>query len=57
MNNIKSKVELSIEINDLELIGELNILLQELSMELDELILYSIQKLIYDIKFIRNLRN
>lgn len=57
MDNIKSKVELSIEINDLELIGELNILLQELSMELDELILYSIQKLIYDIKFVRNLRN
>jgi len=57
MNQINSKVILNIEIEDLELISKLNILSQELSIELNELVLYSIKKIIYDIEYIRELRN
>lgn len=57
MNQINSKVILNIEIEDLELISKLNILSQELSISLNELVLDSIKKLIYDIEYIRKLRN
>lgn len=56
MNQINSKVILNIEIEDLELISKLNILSQELSISLNELVLDSIKKLIYDIEYIRKLR-
>lgn len=57
MKNIESKLILNIEINNLELVTQLNNLSEELNIELDDLILHAIQKMIYDIKFVRDLRN
>ena len=57
MKTINSKIIINLEINDLDLISKLNILSQELSITIDELIMYSIEKMIYDIEYVRTLRN
>lgn len=57
MKDIKAKIILDIEIENVELISQLNVFSQELSLSLDEIILYAIEKLIYDIKFVRKLRD
>ena len=57
MCNLKSKVILNIEINDLELISELSRLSIELNISQEELIKTSIAKLIKDIEYVRRLRH
>ncbi|CAI3543117.1 MAG: hypothetical protein ACLUC0_06190 [Clostridium neonatale] len=57
MENIEAKIILNIEIKDTRLINELNNISQELSLELKEFILYAIEKMLYDITFVRKLRN
>lgn len=57
MDSINSKIILNVEINNIDLISKLNILSQEMSRPLDDLILYSIEKLLFDIEFIRKVRN
>ncbi len=57
MKTINSKIMVNLEINDFDLISKLNILSQELSITIDELIMYSIEKMIYDIEYVRRLRN
>ena len=54
---LKSKVILNIEINDLDLISELNTISTELNISQEELIKASIEKLLKDIQYVRNLRN
>ncbi len=54
---LKSKVILNIEINDLDLISELNNISTELNISQEELIKASIEKLLKDIQYVRNLRN
>lgn len=56
MNDINSKLILNIEIKNPDLISELNFITMELSLTFDEFILYSLNKLISDIKFVRDLR-
>lgn len=57
MENIKAKIILNVEIRDTRLINELNNISQELSLELNEFILCAIEKMLYDITFVRKLRN
>lgn len=57
MKDIKAKIILDIEIENVDLISQLNVFSQELSLSLDEIILYAIEKLIYDIKYVRKLRD
>lgn len=57
MENIEAKIILNIEIENIDLISQLNIVSQELSKSLEELIVYSLEKLLYDIKFVRELRD
>lgn len=57
MCNLKSKVILNIEINDLELISQLSRLSIELNISQEELIKTSIEKLIKDIEYVRSLRH
>ncbi|KOA20327.1 hypothetical protein CLHOM_12390 [Clostridium homopropionicum DSM 5847] len=55
-DNLDAKVILSIEIKNPDLVSELTTISMELSLPLDELIINSIEKMIYDIKFVRSLR-
>ena len=57
MENIEAKIILNIEIKDTRLTNELNNISQDLSLELKEFILYAIEKMLYDITFVRKLRN
>lgn len=57
MCNLKSKVILNLEINDLELISELNRISLELNISQDKLIESAIKKLINDIEYVRQLKN
>lgn len=57
MKDIRSKIIINLEINNLDLISTINILAEELSITVDELIMFSIEKLIYDIEYVRRLRN
>ncbi|MDU6036931.1 MAG: hypothetical protein E6Y83_01185 [Clostridium butyricum] len=57
MKDIRSKIIINLEINNLDLISTINILSEELSITVDELIMCSIEKLIYDIEYVRRLRN
>ncbi len=56
MKSMNSQLILNVEINDVDLISKLNIFSQELSISLEDIILYSLEKLIYDIEFVRKLR-
>lgn len=57
MKTINSKIIMNLEIDNLDLISKINILSQELSITVDELIMCSIEKMIYDIEYVRRLRN
>ena len=57
MCNLKSKVILNLEINDLELVSELNRISVELNISQDKLIESAIKKLINDIEYVRQLKN
>ena len=57
MCNLKSKVILNLEINDLELISELNRISLELNISQDKLIESALKKLINDIEYVRQLKN
>ena len=56
MNDIKSNLILNIEINNPELISRIDEVSTELSLTLEQFIAYSIDKLLSDIKYVRNLR-
>lgn len=56
MQNINSKLILNIEIKDSDLLTELTTISMELSISLDQLILYSIEKMLYDINYVRKIR-
>lgn len=56
MKSMNAQLILNVEINDVDLISKLNIFSQELSISLEDIILYSLEKLIYDIEFVRKLR-
>lgn len=55
-DKINTKVEINIEISDTDLLSELTNLSMELGLSLDEFIMYSMEKVIYDIKLIRKMR-
>ena len=57
MCNLKSKVILNLEINDLELVSALNRISLELNISQDKLIESAIKKLINDIEYVRQLKN
>ena len=57
MCNLKSKVILNLEINDLELVSELNRISVELNLSQYKLIESAIKKLINDIEYVRQLKN
>ena len=57
MEEISIKIVANIEITNLDLISKLNILSQELSLPIEELILEAINKLVVDIEFVRKLRH
>lgn len=57
MKNLKANITLNIEISDPQLMSKLNILCTEYSISLEDFITSSINKLIYDIEFLRKLRN
>lgn len=57
MKEIETKIILNVEVKDIELVNNLTIITQELSLSMDEFVLYAIEKMLDDIKFIRNLRN
>lgn len=57
MNDIDTKIILNLEIENLDFISKINILSQELYLSLEELILYSIEKIIVDIEYIRKMRH
>ena len=56
MNLIKTSITINIVITDTELIAKIEVICTELSISLDQFMLFAINKLIYDIQFIRNLR-
>ncbi len=57
MEEISIKIVANIEITNLDLIEKLNVLAQELSSPIEELILEAINKLVIDIEFVRKLRH
>lgn len=57
MNDIKTSVTINITIDNIELISEINTICNELSLSLEQFISYSVNKLIYDIYFVHNIRN
>ncbi|URZ14154.1 hypothetical protein CLFE_001390 [Clostridium felsineum DSM 794] len=57
MNDIKTSVTINITINNIELISEVTTICNELSLSLEQFISYSVNKLIYDIHFVHNIRD
>ena len=57
MSDISAKIILNIEINNSSLLNKVTNLADELSLSMDEFVLYSINKLIYDIEYTRKLRD
>lgn len=57
MDNLKTKILLNIELTDPEMINKINNKTMELSLSLDDFILSAINKMLYDIEFVNNLRN
>ncbi|MCD2346855.1 hypothetical protein [Clostridium guangxiense] len=57
MNDIKTSITINITIDNIELISEVNTICDELSLSLEQFISYSINKLIYDIRFVHAIRN
>jgi hypothetical protein len=57
MSDITTKIILNIEINNSSLLNKVTNLADELSLSMDEFVLYSIKKLVYDIEYTRKLRD
>jgi hypothetical protein len=55
-DKIITTINLNVEIKDPDLLSELTTLSMELGLSLDKFILFSIEKIIYDINFIRKMR-
>lgn len=56
MQNINLKLILNVEIKDSDSPTEPTIISMEFSISLDQLILYSIEKMLYDINYVRKIR-
>ena len=56
MEKLKASINLEVEINNTELLMKLNTVLAEQSLTLEQFILLAVNKLLYDIEFVRNLR-
>lgn len=54
---IKSSIIINIEITDKELLSKIDTVCTELSLSLDQFMLYAINKLLYDIKLVHSLRS
>ncbi|MCH3965522.1 MAG: hypothetical protein LKE46_14890 [Clostridium sp.] len=57
MKNLNSSVNIKVDITNTELLLEINTICIELSITLDQFITYAINKLLYDIKFVHNIRS
>lgn len=57
MNDIKASIILKVEITNTEVYSKIGTVCTELALTLDEFMLYSINKLLYDIEFVHNIRN
>lgn len=56
MKKLNSSVTINIDIVNTELMLEINVACTELSLSLEQFITYAINKLLYDIKFVHNLK-
>lgn len=56
MKDLNSSIDIKIDITNTELMLEINTICIELSISLDQFITYAINKLLYDIKFVHNIR-
>lgn len=56
MKKLNSSVTINIDIVNTELMLEINVAFTELSLSLEQFITYAINKLLYDIKFVHNLK-
>lgn len=56
MKDLNSSITINVDITNTELMSEINTVCTELLLSLDQFITYSINKLLYDIKFVRSLR-
>ena len=56
MKDLRTKITLNIELENCDLLSEINTISAELSLSLDQLVLFSINKLLSDIKFVNQLR-
>jgi hypothetical protein len=57
VKNLNSSVNIKVDITNTELLLEINTICIELSITLDQFITYAINKLLYDIKFVHNIRS
>ncbi|WP_411679601.1 hypothetical protein [Clostridium thailandense] len=57
MEDLKTRINLNIEFKNTELLSQINTISMELSMTTEQFILNAINKLLYDVRFIRDLRN
>lgn len=55
MEIFKTRINLNIEFKNTELLSQINTISMELSMTTEQFILNAINKLLYDIRFIRDL--
>jgi hypothetical protein len=56
VKDLNSSIDIKIDITNTELMLEINTICIELSISLDQFITYAINKLLYDIKFVHNIR-
>jgi len=56
MENLKISVQLNMEMENLIIMQELSNVCTELSLSPEQFILYSLEKLLHDIQFVRKLR-
>jgi hypothetical protein len=56
VKDLKATVSMNIEITNQEILSKIDTICTELSLSLDQFIIYSIDKLLYDIQFVHNLR-
>lgn len=56
MKDLNSSANIKVDITNTELMLEINSICIELSLSLDQFITYAINKLLHDIKFIRDIK-
>lgn len=56
MEDLKTSINLNIQFKNTDLLSQINTISMELSMTTEQFILSAINKLLYDIRFIRDLR-